>query len=174
MRITIASILISVAVCLGMLAAAPRNFRVSALSSGQNSSEIFRGKDAPLTVADTRSPIRHLIVVVGENRSFDNVFGTYVPSDPTQTVWNLLSQDIVQINGNIGTNFGAAAQQQATDTTSYELSPTQTGHFQYLPQPSTTLNALPTGLCNLGIFCSDIGLDPTSQGLLSTRGTGQP
>ena len=116
MRITIASILISVAVCLGMLAAAPRNFRVSALSSGQNSSEIFRGKDAPSTVADTRSPIRHLIVVVGENRSFDNVFGTYVPSDPTQTVWNLLSQDIVQINGNIGTNFEAAAQQQATDT----------------------------------------------------------
>jgi len=175
MRITIASILISVAVCLGMLAAAPRNFRVSALSSGQNSSEIFRGKDAPLTVADTRSPIRHLIVVVGENRSFDNVFGTYVPSDPTQTVWNLLSQDIVQINGNIGTNFEAAAQQQATDTVTYELSPTQTGHFQSLPQPSTTLSALPTGPCNLepGVFCSDIGLDPTSQGLLSTRGTGQ-
>ena len=120
MRITIASILISVAVCLGMLAAAPRNFRVSALSSGQNSSEIFRGKDAPLTVADTRSPIRHLIVVVGENRSFDNVFGTYVPSD-SQTVWNLLSQDIVQINGNIGTNFAAARQQQATDTVTYQL-----------------------------------------------------
>jgi phospholipase C len=174
MRITIASILISVAVCLGMLAAAPRNFRVSALSSGQNSSEIFRGKDVPLTVADPRSPIRHLIVVVGENRSFDNVFGTYVPSDPTQTVWNLLSQDIVQINGNPGTNFDAAAQHQATDTTSYELSPSQTVPFAPLPQPSTTLSALPTGLCNLGIFCSDIGLDPTSQGLLSTRGTGQP
>jgi len=159
-----------------MLAAAPRNFRVSALSSGQNSSETFRGKDAPLTVADTRSPIRHLIVVVGENRSFDNVFGTYVPSDRTQTVWNLLSQDIVQINGNPGTNFDAAAQQQATDTTSYELSPSQTGPFISLPQPSTTLSALPTGPCNftLGILCSDVGLDPTSQGLLSTRGTGQP
>jgi len=174
MRITIASILISVAICLGIFAADPANLHTSALSTTAKSRERFQSTTAPSTIADPRSPIRHLIVVVGENRSFDNVFGTYVPSDPTQTVWNLLSQDIVQINGNPGTNFDAAAQQQATDTTSYELSPSQTVPFAPLPQPSTTLSALPTGLCNLGIFCSDIGLDPTSQGLLSTRGTGQP
>ena len=174
MRITIASILISVAICLGIFAADPANLHTSALSTTAKSRERFQSTTAPSTIADPRSPIRHLIVVVGENRSFDNVFGTYVPSDPTQTVWNLLSQDIVQINGNPGTNFDAAAQHQATDTTSYELSPSQTVPFAPLPQPSTTLSALPTGLCNLGIFCSDIGLDPTSQGLLSTRGTGQP
>ena len=29
--------------------------------------------------ADTRSPIKHVIVVIGENRSFDHVFGTYQP-----------------------------------------------------------------------------------------------
>ena len=46
----------------------------------------------------TRSPIRHLIVVVGENRSFDNVFGTYLPPG-FQTIWNLLSQGIVLNNG---------------------------------------------------------------------------
>src|SRR5438874_11676232 len=173
MRITIASILISVAICLGMFAAVPATFHKPSVPRSDRSEKATIEHSIP-TGGNTRSPIRHLIVVVGENRSFDNVFGTYVPSNPTQTVWNLLSQDIVQINGNIGTNFEAAAQQQATDTATYELSPTQTGHFQYLPQPSTTLNALPTGLCNLGIFCSDIGLDPTSQGLLSTRGTGQP
>jgi len=174
MRITIASILILVAICLCMLAAGPVRLHTSAIP-GSNRSEKGTIEDSIPTGGNTRSPIRHLIVVVGENRSFDNVFGTYVPSNPTQTVWNLLSQDIVQINGNIGTNFEAAAQQEATDTMTYELSPTQTGHFQYLPQPSTTLSALPTGPCNLepGIFCSDIGLDPTSQGLLSTRGTGQ-
>jgi phospholipase C len=33
----------------------------------------------------TRTPIQHLIVVVGENRSFDNVFATYVP-DGNQTI----------------------------------------------------------------------------------------
>ena len=174
MRIITASTLILVAICLGLFAAAPANLRTSRVATTSNSRETVHNGGAPSGLGNPRSPIRHLIVVVGENRSFDNVFGTYVPSNPTQTVWNLLSQDIVQINGNIGTNFDAAAQQEATDTMTYELSPTQTGHFQYLPQPSTTLNALPTGLCNLGIFCSDIGLDPTSQGLLSTRGTGQP
>jgi phospholipase C len=174
MRTIIASIVILVAICLGIFAAAPANLRTSRVATTSNSRETVHNGGAPSGLGNPRSPIRHLIVVVGENRSFDNVFGTYVPSNPTQTVWNLLSQDIVQINGNIGTNFEAAAQQEATDTKTYQLSPTQTGHFQYLPQPSTTLNALPTGLCNLGIFCSDIGLDPTSQGLLSTRGTGQP
>src|SRR5438093_4768231 len=173
MRIRIAFILISVAICLGMFTAAPATLHTFIVPGSNRSKKVTIEYPIP-AVGNTLSPIRHLIVVVGENRSFDNVFGTYVPSNPTQTVWNLLSQDIVQINGNIGTNFEAAAQHQATDTTTYELSPTQTGHFQYLPQPSTTLNALPTGLCNLGIFCSDIGLDPTSQGLLSTRGTGQP
>jgi hypothetical protein len=45
-----------------------------------------------------------------------------------------------------------------------------------LPQPNTTISpALPVGPCRLAsIFCTDIGLDPTSQGLLSARGTGQP
>ena len=110
---------------------------------GSDRSEKVTIEDPIPAVGNTRSPIRHLIIVVGENRSFDNVFGTYVPSSPTQTVWNLLSQDIVQINGNIGTNFNAAAQQEATDTTTYELSPTQTGHFQFLPQPSSWSMMLP-------------------------------
>src|SRR5262245_51597385 len=128
MRTTIASTLILIAICIGIFTAAPGN------SSNVKTRETVNAVAAPLTVGNPRSPIRHVIVVVGENRSFDNVFGTYVPSSPTQTVWNLLSQDIVQINGNIGTNFEAAAQQEATDATTYELSPTQTGHFQYLPQ----------------------------------------
>jgi hypothetical protein len=46
----------------------------------------------------TVTPIKHLIVVIGENRSFDNVFGTYVPP-PGQSVWNLLSQGIVNKTG---------------------------------------------------------------------------
>ena len=44
---------------------------------------------------DTRTPIKHLIVVVGENHGFDNVFATYMPRDPMQRVWNLLSLGIV-------------------------------------------------------------------------------
>src|SRR5438876_5209154 len=100
MRIRIAFILISVAICLGMFTAAPATLHTFTVP-GSNRSKKVTIEDPIPAVGNTLSPIRHLIVVVGENRSFDNVFGTYVPSSPTQTVWNLLSQDIVQINGNI-------------------------------------------------------------------------
>ena len=39
------------------------------------------------------TPIEHLIVIVGENLSFDNVFATYEPP-PGQTVGNLLSREL--------------------------------------------------------------------------------
>ena len=30
---------------------------------------------------DNRTPIKHVIVIIGENRSFDHVFATYEPKD---------------------------------------------------------------------------------------------
>lgn len=63
----------------------------------------------------TTSPIKHVIVIIGENRSFDHVFATYVPKDH-QAVWNLLSQKIVRADGSPGVNFKAAQQLAATDT----------------------------------------------------------
>ena len=42
---------------------------------------------------NTTTPIKHVIVIVGENRSFDHVFATYTP--PHGTVSNLLSKGIV-------------------------------------------------------------------------------
>ena len=134
----------------------------------------------------TRTPIKHLIVVIGENHSFDNIFATYIPPDPSQHVWNLLSEGIVNQAGLPGPNFALAIQNQANDPTTYQLSPTQTGPFALLPQPSTTLNALPASPCDLSIlllefdkdpagilFCTDNGLEPAAQGLLSAGGTGQ-
>src|ERR1022692_2533046 len=97
----------------------------------------------------TETPIKHLIVVVGENHSFDNVFATYVPPDPSQHVWNLLSRGIINQVGLQGPNAALARQNQATDSTTYQLSPTQTGAFSLLPQPNTTLNALPSSPCAL-------------------------
>jgi phospholipase C len=51
----------------------------------------------PVYSADgrTQTPIKHVIVIIGENRSFDHVFATYVPQSPGQTVNNLLSEGIV-------------------------------------------------------------------------------
>ena len=39
------------------------------------------------------SPIQHVIVIVGENRSFDHLFATYVPQSG-EAVNNLLSEQI--------------------------------------------------------------------------------
>src|SRR6266478_7309593 len=75
--------------------------------------------------ANTVTPIKHVIVIVGENRSFDHLFATYVPR-PGQTVNNLLSEGIVNANGTPGANYSQATQFQAdiTGSTTYELSPT--------------------------------------------------
>ncbi|MGA7634095.1 MAG: phosphoesterase, partial [Terriglobales bacterium] len=44
--------------------------------------------------AATASPITHVIVIIGENRSFDHVFATYQPKHG-ETVNNLLSEGII-------------------------------------------------------------------------------
>ena len=49
----------------------------------------------------TTTPIKHVIVIVGENHTFDNVFATYKPRHG-QTVMDLLSEGIVKANGNPG------------------------------------------------------------------------
>src|ERR1700730_12128874 len=58
---------------------------------------------------NTATPIKHLIVVIGENRSFDHIFGVYKPRDD-QRIRNLLSRGIVKEGGSPGPNFRAAAQ----------------------------------------------------------------
>jgi phospholipase C len=71
----------------------------------------------------TRTPIKHVIVIIGENRSFDHVFATYVPKKG-ETVNNLLSEGIVALNGNKkavpGPNWEKAHQFAATDKGSAE------------------------------------------------------
>src|SRR5271163_4581206 len=66
----------------------------------------------------TTSPIKHLIVIIGENRSFDHVFATYVPK-PGETVDNLLSKGIIKLdshkNAVRGPNFDKAHQLAAAD-----------------------------------------------------------
>src|ERR1700757_2454650 len=64
----------------------------------------------------TASPIKHVIVIIGENHTFDNVYGTYQPPKG-QKVMNLLSEGIVNPNGDPGPNVGKATQNTATDTT---------------------------------------------------------
>jgi phospholipase C len=66
----------------------------------------------------TTSPIKHVIVIIGENRSFDHVFATYVPAGG-DAVDNLLSKGIVQLDANKnaipGPHFSQARQLAAAD-----------------------------------------------------------
>jgi phospholipase C len=66
----------------------------------------------------TATPIKHVIVIIGENRSFDHVFATYVPKRG-QTVHNLLSEGIIQLdahkNAIPGPSFRKAQQLAASD-----------------------------------------------------------
>jgi phospholipase C len=57
----------------------------------------------------TKSPIKHVIILIGENRTFDNVYGTYVPKRG-QSVSNLLSKGIVNAYGSPGPNRNVAKQ----------------------------------------------------------------
>jgi phospholipase C len=87
----------------------------------------------------TRTPIEHIIVIVGENHTFDNVFATYQPKHHRR-IDNLLAKGIVNADGTPGPNFVLAAQQQASDAAAdgYRNQPTLTGPYATLPQPWTT------------------------------------
>ena len=85
----------------------------------------------------TRTPIKHVVVIIGENHSFDSLFATYTPPRHQQ-ISNLLSEGIVNADGTPGPNFQKAAQLTASDTGAYTLTPQITGQYQTLPQPNTT------------------------------------
>ena len=69
----------------------------------------------------TTTPIKHVIIIVGENRTFDHLFATYVP--PAGTVKNLLSEGIVNADGTPGPNVGSATQYSAVDAAGYSIAP---------------------------------------------------
>ncbi len=116
--------------------------------------------------APTTTPIKHVIVVVGENRTFDHLFATYPPV-AGETVNNLLSEGIVNANGTPGPNYSKSVQYHAdvTGTTTFQLAPTS-GKAPYTFEPAP-LNGGPTdvctnnGICNIGdAYSSENGLSP--------------
>ena len=126
----------------------------------------------------TRTPIKHVIVIVGENRSFDHVFATYKPKH-RQQVDNLLSKKIINEDGTPGPEYSLAAQYSAdiTGDTEFQLSPTNKTPYSTLPAP---LNGGPTDVCKSNGICSladaeasENGLpDATYYGYLTSGGTG--
>src|SRR6202000_297550 len=74
-----------------------------------------RANDGNSNDGKTTSPIKHVIIIIGENRSFDHVFATYVPKKG-QKVDNLLSKGIINADGTPGKNYALSAQSSAVLT----------------------------------------------------------
>src|SRR5260370_29259650 len=93
----------------------------------------------------TSPSIKHVIVLIGENRTFDHVFATYVPKSH-DSVSNLLSKGIITADGKPGEHFSKAAQFQAVAPfkTKYfiSLDASEKAPYQTLPEP--TLNFSPS------------------------------
>jgi len=142
---------------------------------------------APLASADdggnrrdqeTETPIRHVIVIIGENRTFDHVFATYKAKRPGETIWNLLSRGIINEHGGPGPNPMRGFQYSAEDTDTYRLNPDKKALYPVLPAPLTggpSNVCTDNGICSLAdAKASENGLpDDTYYGFLTTGGTGQ-
>ena len=133
---------------------------------------------ASVDAIPTASPIKHVIIVVGENRSFDHLFATYRPRHPNEGVLNLLSEQIINADGTPGVNFARAHQYQITsapnggkyfssadlkDKTLYVTLPPPDINGIAAISPYTEILSLPGG---------DPGLPPEDQFLFGTGGTG--
>jgi phospholipase C len=113
--------------------------------------------------SETATPIKHVIVIVGENRSFDHLFATYVPK-AGEKVNNLLSEGIVNADGTKGPNFGKAVQFSADVTSSgtYQTSPTTKTAYSTLPAP---INGGPTDACKTNGMCNLTDAETSEDGL---------
>jgi phospholipase C len=62
---------------------------------------------------DTATPIKHVIILIGENWTFDGIYATYVPKKANkQSVGNLLSRGYVTASGAPGPDFAGSQQYQ--------------------------------------------------------------
>jgi phospholipase C len=102
-------------------------------------------KDHDKNHQETETPIKHVIVLIGENRTFDHLFATYVPKS-RDSVKNLLSEGIIKADGTPGKNFLKAAQFQAIAPfkTKYYISLNGNDKAPYSTLPEPTLNFSPS------------------------------
>jgi phospholipase C len=139
----------------------------------------------------TATPIKHVIVLIGENRSFDHLFATYKPRKG-ESVKNLLSEGIINSEGTRGPNFSKAAQFQAVAPfrTKYFISLSDSEKAPYTTLPAPTLNFSPSPNTTIVGFATEpppfpttsttaflAGIEPSLEtadlGLLTTGASGQ-
>ena len=140
------------------------------------------GKEHEGNRHETKTPIKHLIVLIGENRTFDHVFATYIPKSE-DSVSNLLSKGIINSGGTPGKHFKEAQQSQAVAPfkTKYfiSLDGDEKAPYTILPEPtlnfSPTATVFPTGTPLNLLEAVEPSLEPGDEVLLTTgAATGFP
>src|SRR5499426_1489573 len=148
----------------------------------------------------TATPIKHVIVLIGENRTFDNIYGTYVAKHE-QRVDNLLSRGIVRPDGSPGPRQADARQFRVDNinpplyfiSTTKLTPPNKTAYDPFLPTPEAgfapnrqtslaELLATPTAVqapfdntvSDAQLRAIEPSLEPEDLGLLRTGATGLP
>lgn len=108
------------------------------LSGGISVAQAGNGADT----LQTTSPIKHVIVVIAENYSFDYIYGTYQAAGAGQSVGNLLSRGIVNADGTPGPNFARSAQYKVSAQPAYYISAPLSAKTPYATLPAPGLNDL--------------------------------
>jgi len=113
------------------------------VSVGQSAST---AKD-PADKIKTASPLKHVIILIGENRGLDHTFGVYKPKGKKQTISNILSKGIVNEDGTPGPHFADAQQFAAAAQSTFYVGLPNSAKTAYnstnlMPQPNT--NGAPT------------------------------
>jgi phospholipase C len=100
----------------------------------------------------TTTPIKHVIVVLAENSSFDHAFGTYRPRNG-QSIGNLLSRGLVNEDGTPGPNFRRATQFTVAPQPLYYISAPYIGKTAFAMLPPPDLNGVrrqSSAICHRG------------------------
>ena len=107
---------------------------------------VLAGALAQAWAADTTTPIQHVIIVVGENRTFDNLYATYQPR-VGQRIENLLQKGIVNADGTPGPHHGESVQRIGRGEDKYKAVTRSQGKYAVRPRPYTTYAiGLPQGV----------------------------
>ena len=152
--------------------------------NGNNGNGGSTASTNPADKLKTASPIKHVIVLIGENRGLDHTFGVYKPKGKGETISNLLSKGIVNEDGTPGPNFAQAQQFSAAGQPAYYVGVPAIAKTPYsptnaMPQPNT--NGAPSAQSATGAPFQTIAqtapetdMDPASHDLLTTGATGLP
>jgi phospholipase C len=127
------------------------SFSLLAVTAG-----VADGKSQDSDAADsvkTESPIKHVIILIGENRGTDHTFGVYKPKGKQQTISNLLSKGIVNEDGSPGAHFSLAQQFSVAPQSQFYIGAPHNAKSAYgnsgqMPQPNT--NGAPSAQSSSG------------------------